>query len=126
MGKKQNSKHERRLPDKERWYRLEAVFDDKNLAATAIRGAFFRGALDKLMVVEVQADFPDEQYGALAKWLENHGIEAMVVKEGVRFLKIAPADKGEQEVLEAHYLEELAKPAKEAADPETAEIAADL
>lgn len=99
-----------KLPDRERWYQLVAMFDDQDLRATPIKGAFFRGALDKLTIVEVQKDFPDEQYGPLASWLENNGIEAIVVKEGVRFLRIKPATKAEAEVLDKHMAEQAAEP----------------
>ena len=122
MGKKKSSKHQRRLPDKERWYKLEAVFDDQDYVATPIKGAWFRGALDKVILVEVNEEFPQDQYGPLASWLESKGIDAMVVKDTVRFLKIAPASKAESALLDTHY--EKAE-AKRQADAEAAEAAAE-
>jgi hypothetical protein len=92
-----------RLPDRERWYALTAQFDDKDLAATPIAGAFFRGPLKDIVIVEVQRDFPQDKFGELGAWLEQHGIEAMIVQEGIRFLKIAPADETQQKVLEQHF-----------------------
>jgi len=118
VGKPKKPKRKRRLQDKEQWYQLVSMFDDKDIQTTPIKGAFFRGVLDKTVIVEVQQNFPQEQYGPLAEWLEKNGIEAMVVKEGVRFLKIRPATEDQETVLETHYQEELATEAaqkKEAA-----------
>lgn len=105
------------LPNKEQWFALTAQFDDKDIAATPISGAFIRGKLKDIVIVEVSRDFPQDKFGELGAWLESHGIEAMIVQEGIRFLKLAPANKDQQRILEAHFQESTAIAKEKAVAP---------
>jgi hypothetical protein len=93
-----------RMPDKvrregEHWYELLEHFDAAKIERLPVKEgrAFILGRLAGLTIVEVSRAFlgdvgPDEEQQAIArlgKWLESNGIEALIVTEGVRFLKLA-------------------------------------
>jgi hypothetical protein len=112
-------KKPKRKPSRARpgWYQLVSYFKDADLEATPIAGAFFRGVLEEMVIVEVPKNFHEEKLGELAVWLENNGIKAMVVQEGIRFLKIKPATADQRAVLEAHHREEQKQKAALAQEP---------
>lgn len=101
-------KSKKKKAPKAGWYELVAHFDAHKIKAIPVEGrAFLMGAVSGINVVEVSRDTPDEQLAQLASWLDAQGIEAIVVSEGVRFMKLKPATPEENEVLEAHLKGEL-------------------
>ena len=115
MGKKKKSKAslQPKLPDRDRWYRLMGQFDESTKKATPISGAFLRGKLDNITIVEVEKGFPEDKLGELGQWLEGHSIEAMIVTEGIKFLRLGPATPDQNAILEAHYAEANKPPPRE-------------
>lgn len=88
------------------WYALESFFDPKLIESTPIEdGGFMMGALEDWIVVEVKADWSPEKIQAIGDRLTAIGINALVIHEGIRFLRLRAITGGEEarlnEILEA-------------------------
>lgn len=113
------TKRKRRKPPRpaNEWYELVAHFDADKIKAVPVEGrAFLMGKINQIHVVEVARATPQEQLGKLASWLEENGIEAIVVSEGVRFMKLKPVTDAEYDMLEAHLRGDFDEPSDTDAD----------
>jgi hypothetical protein len=74
----------------EHWYELIEHFDAHAIQRLPVKQgrAFIMGQLNSMTVVEVSRDMGQEALAKLGQWLEDNGIEALIVTEGIRFLKI--------------------------------------
>jgi len=71
----------------EHWYELVEHFDPQLIERMPLKKGrgFIMGRLDAFTVIEVNDDVEVEHVG---KWLAERGIRALIVKEGIRFLKL--------------------------------------
>lgn len=96
-------KSKKKKTKKTEWYELISYFDPDEIKPVPVEGrVFLMGAVNDIPIVEVARDTPEDKLESLAQWLEEAGIEALVVTEGVKFLRLRPAKPAECAVLEEH------------------------
>lgn len=79
---------------KKYWYELEAYFDPKEIEAIPVLdGGFMMGILEDFVVVEVSKDKSMEEINMLGAYLEKSGLKALIVREGIKFLRLTEVDK---------------------------------
>ena len=79
------------------WYELEMYFDEKARELIGVNeSGFMRGVLEDFVIVQVPEDKSIEEINVLGIRLADMGIKALVVKEGITFLRLREVS-GEQE-----------------------------
>lgn len=79
------------------WYELEAYFDIKAREIIGVNeSGYMRGVLEDFVVVQVPEEKSVEEINVLGARLADMGIKALVVKEGITFLRLREVS-GEQE-----------------------------
>lgn len=89
----------------EHWYELREVYDPSStlrLPSPMGEGTFLRGMLEGIYIVEVPATSTPQQIRDFQAMLVQNGLEpALIVLEGVRFLKLAAVDAEKEAELDA-------------------------
>ena len=71
------------------WYELEGYFDPKLIESTPIQDSgFMMGVLEDFVVVEVKEDTTVATIQQIGTQLAEMGIKALVVRAGIRFLRM--------------------------------------
>jgi hypothetical protein len=79
------------------WYELEEYFDEKQKKIIGVNeSGYMLGVLEDFVVVQVPEDYPLVDLDLLGNRLADMGIKALIVKEGIRFLRLREIT-GEQE-----------------------------
>lgn len=102
------------------WFELVDASEGKNiqrlersksldLAILEEYRVFVRGRLDDLFWIEVPADMPHEHVQALGETLQAQNVNAMIMSDQIRFVKMRMCSPEEEEVLDEHDKEEKGK-----------------
>lgn len=99
------------------WYELEAFFDPKLIEATPIENSgFMLGILEDFVVVEYKKDMTSEAIDQIGHKLNAMGLKAMMVPEGIRFMRLRGVTDEEErtmnEFMEDRKAAEAEKPEK--------------
>ncbi len=79
---------------KKYWYELEGYFNPKAIEAIPVLdGGFMMGILEDFVVVEVPSDKSTEAINKLGAYLQSAGLKALIVQEGIRFLRLTEVTK---------------------------------
>lgn len=79
------------------WYELESYFDPALIESTPVEDSgFMMGVLEDFVVVEVKEDTPHVRIESIGKVLAEIGVKALIVRAGIRFLRLKSCD-GDQE-----------------------------
>lgn len=94
----------------EAWYRVVEYFDEKPqpMRVPVDAPSYLLGKIGEIRIVQVPKSTTRETAEQLGTWLKDHGVEALIVMEGVTFMKLRLADSAEAAVLDAHAVKELA------------------
>lgn len=63
---------------------------------------FVRGRLDKMFWIEVPSDMPSDQVQQLGETLANQGVDALIVSDQIRFVKLRMCAAEEEQVLDEY------------------------
>jgi len=90
--------------DYEHWYEVVEYFDASEIKRLPVDGgsAFIMGKLDDVTIVEVGKGTPMEAVKRLGEWLKENGIDALLVSEGVKFMKLRPASEDQAAKLDRY------------------------
>jgi hypothetical protein len=90
--------------DTEHWYEVVEYFDADAIQKLPVDGgsAFIMGKLDEVNIVEVGKGTPMDAIKRLGEWLKENGIDALLVSEGVKFMKLRPATDTQSEKLDRY------------------------
>jgi len=90
--------------DTEHWYEVIEYFDADAIQKLPVDGgsAFIMGKLDEVNIVEVGKGTPMDAIKRLGEWLKENGIDALLVSEGVKFMKLRPATDSQSEKLDRY------------------------
>lgn len=93
----------------EHWYELVEHFDAKDIKRIPVESgkAYVMGRLDHLVVVEVARGTSQQGLADLGAWLERHKIQALIVTEGVKFVKLRSVSEEDEAKLDAYELAQL-------------------
>jgi hypothetical protein len=85
------------------WYGIEDYFDPTQIEAVPVKGAgFMMGVLEDMVVIEVpKAMASDNNLVRLGQQLSSMGIKALIIQEGVRFLRLRSVSDEERNKLDA-------------------------
>jgi hypothetical protein len=122
------AKYKPRLMPGEQWFEVVSCFDPARIEHFPYgpngERAFVLGALDKLLVVEVPRTMDGESIGALGRHLSESGKEALIVSEGIRFLRLRALSVSEERDIERQIKEaEDAQRAREGERLDAPEVA---
>ena len=119
--------HKLEAPDEvrrayEHWYEVIEYFDASEIKRLPVEGgdAFIMGKLDDVTIVEVGKGTPMDAVKRLGEWLKENGIDALLVSEGVKFMKLRPASENQATKLDM-YEQTRREAAVEEPAPESAE-----
>ena len=114
--------------DYEHWYEVIEYFDASAIERLPVDGgdAYIMGKLDEVNIVEVGKGTPMEAIKRLGGYLKENGIDALLVSEGVKFMKLRPASEDQASKLDRYEQTKRAEPEAEPApmpeaEPESAE-----
>jgi hypothetical protein len=83
------------------WYELEAYFDPKLIESTPIEDSgFMMGVLEDFVVVEVKEDTAVATIQQIGAQLAEMGIKSLVVRAGIRFLRLNGCDPEKEKQLD--------------------------
>jgi hypothetical protein len=79
--------------DYEHWYEVVEYFDASEIKRLPVDGgnAYIMGKLDDVTIVEVGKGTPMDVVKRLGGYLKDNGIDALLVSEGVKFMRLKPA-----------------------------------
>lgn len=100
--------------DYEHWYEVVEYFDASEIKRLPVDGgdAFIMGKLDDVTIVEVGKGTPMDVVQRLGAYLKEHGIDALLVSEGVKFMKLKPASEDQATKLDMYEQTKRAEPDK--------------
>jgi tRNA(Met) C34 N-acetyltransferase TmcA len=79
------------------WYALEDYFDAHKIEAMPVKGSgFMLGTLEDMVVVEVPEHFSPAAIQGIGDSLTSIGIKALVIREGIRFLRLRAVEDQER------------------------------
>jgi hypothetical protein len=90
--------------DYEHWYEVTEYFDASEIKRLPVDGgeAYIMGKLDDVTIVEVAKKTPMDVVKRLGEWLKENGIDALLVSEGVKFMKLKPASEDQAAQLDRY------------------------
>lgn len=89
------------------WYRVVEYFDEPQQMRVPLPVAsYLLGKIGEVRIVEVPRSTSRETVEQLGTWLKENGVEALIVQEGVKFLKLVQATEAEGRVLDAHAVQD--------------------
>ncbi len=100
----------------ERWFELLDAFDPANakrILPKLANRTFIRGKIGETMVVEIPKDATADVVQAIQRSLAAMGHDALIVTEGIRFLKVRVCS-----LTEGHDIESRMKEARDATSEE--------
>lgn len=104
------------------WYEIKAYFDPRNAVATPVEDSgFMIGVLEEFVVVEVPESFSQDAIMRIGAQLSDIGVKALVVREGIRFLKLSGCAPEQERQLDAIVEAQRREAGKNAGEPESAE-----
>lgn len=104
--------------DYEHWYEVIEYFDASEIKRLPVDGgdAYIMGKLDAVTIVEVGKGTPMDVVKRLGGYLKDNGIDALLVSEGVKFMKLRPAT--EEQAAKLDMVEQARREAAPEAEPE--------
>jgi len=104
--------------DYEHWYEVIEYFDASEIKRLPVDGgsAYIMGKLDEVTIVEVGKATPMEAVQRLGEWLKENGIDALLVSEGVKFMKLRPAN--EEQAAKLDMVEQARRETEAEPEPE--------
>jgi len=128
IKRRQGKKGRPRLRTDAQWFELVSAFDPAHITPLPIPGrVFVLGHVDDMIIVEVPAECTDAQILGFKELLHKSGMTsaAMIVKEGTRFLKLAPCDAAQTKAIDARIREHDERAAQTQAQAEASATSED-
>jgi hypothetical protein len=87
----------------EHWYQIVEYFDPDGIQTLPMKqgSSYIMGSIGDMVIVSVSRDTNQATVERLGEYLSEHGLEALIVSEGVTFLKLRLADHKEEKKLDA-------------------------
>lgn len=84
-----------------RWYEMTAAFDPTLAEAVTLKDSgFMRGMVEDFLVVQVEETMSVEKVQALGEHLNRMGVKALVIKQGVEFLRLRVCSREQEKQLD--------------------------
>jgi len=105
--------------DYEHWYEVTEYFDASEIKRLPVDGgdAYIMGKLDDVTIVEVGKGTPMDVVKRLGGYLKDNGIDALLISEGVKFMKLKPASEDQAAKLDRYEQTKRAEPEPEPDKP---------
>lgn len=95
----------------EHWYELTEYFDPTKIETLPMKQgkSYLMGTVNGILVVQVSQDTSAETVQRLGEYLSTHGLEAVLVSDNIRFMKLRALDAKEERKLDFAQREAMLK-----------------